>query len=1548
MTIIVNQQSKLISTSQAKVLDNPGTQPHYPGVFYFFSNTNVWEKNAFKESQEKNNVVAFYLKKAADIDLVDSKKFYLKLAAINLTDLIDRFKDQKDIQPIVRNLFYEELFSLEFLQTDGVFDALLEVASWGIGRSNLFANIYEESQTQYLNNLLYERFETHYDAQEFGPAKICFYHYICQRNIDKRKIDNSIIKLHEIFKYFQHKTYIPNESFDVKYFIRGIETLFHLDLVLYNFLYHYETQKVFKSPESINRPQITDWTLSRPYPEKQEERWEIQETFFSIPYSNLNALPEPVHQTYDTVVKIESSQSTAFKLDMTNTHELMSKRGFENQVLKKIANVQGSERGTQQDLVSQQEDISSADLQTGVGGEHKTGHSRESEHEKSKNKSHTEQTGTEYTTSNKSTTEDGVEISLSESKHTENTTTHETVKETSQSKTSKNNSSGGVNLILFSAGGGNSDEKTNGSKNSQKSGTQSTQAEEKKQETNTSHKNTQENGHSLTNTGSTEVSTQEQSRNVVTNKSEVEDRETYEQKFGKRNEQKIGQERGNHTNEKHHGQIEEGKENSLRNTVDHQSLTSNVVSQGQEYINTKKAEKAFTETKTITISPGYLLIIKVESIKRTMIHSIKQTLQMDVRTLERLEFSHIPDHLLPLASRIQNVCNRRFFQRRYEIESIPIGNPTVKYLSLAVQESAEGTDGRMIDLNNIYYRLDYFLHSFPQLQEVNLARYVDLKKDYIEFAGALKHYASSRDSLEKMFYAFHYTSVWYEETFKSLLNEFKQSHTVVANYLPVNPPNRGAGSLFYKKEPSGREPCGLVIGNKQLTLEDSYKNLLVCGGVGSGKTSTICIPNLLQLNNCSILVTDVSGEIYEKTHQAMRNKGFLVKVFDIQNPSAGDIFNPLHHLDVECFDKIKQTVDCIMKAKGFDETKGEKDAFWVIGGKSLLELSLHILLEEKNLKKRSTVTLRDLFDQVIKLDQKFVDHLIQTTTSDRVRELALGVQSGGTSFADRAAYAKSAVEYFSAPNVSELTSSIDVMKKSSINFDDLRKNKTVIYLKIGIDQLRNYNFLLSLFYTQFFSQCYGNSKVATGEEGLPIMCLMDEFGHTPIPDFQAIIATLRKHDVSVTGMVQALSQLTELYGEDNAKTIMQGGFTSKLYFALDTSEVDVAKQISEASGKTIKNRKTQSGGKVSLSEQETEALPIQNIMYPGANRATFLHAGQSPIQLELVPYFKNQNLLDLMQSQEQQLPFSKQETSTVLSKKEAIEKLIASIKEKFPRLKTDATRSWAEKGDRNELIEHLIRKKVPVHEKPFCILIEQITANRSDLFLHLKYKNLDEENQKDIKDAYRKAIESNAENYYIDLVEFIEAVRERGFTIEELARLEPQIIELLHKKHPDLKKIIQDLILDIFLQEGKIKKEHIQKSIAEPLKSNEDFVELISCLLKNAYADPNTGKTLNKLSWIRLIELYRKKSPEFEKFLKYYSEKTSLSERIIKLQLQFNDNPEPDYLIIDDKKWKVETNEKKIHSLVRELNIKSDEEVKTIKYRTDTLEIKIFIPKTKD
>lgn len=69
---------------------------------------------------------------------------------------------------------------------------------------------------------------------------------------------------------------------------------------------------------------------------------------------------------------------------------------------------------------------------------------------------------------------------------------------------------------------------------------------------------------------------------------------------------------------------------------------------------------------------------------------------------------------------------------------------------------------------------------------------------------------------------------------------------------------------------------GVVLdgeGRKRLSLNDSFQHIAIISPTGAGKTTRYVAPNLLTLDDCSIIVTDPSGELYQKTSGAMRQRG---------------------------------------------------------------------------------------------------------------------------------------------------------------------------------------------------------------------------------------------------------------------------------------------------------------------------------------------------------------------------------------------------------------------------------------------------------------------------------------------------------------------------------------------------------------------------------------------------------------------------------------------------------------------------------------------------
>jgi type IV secretion system protein VirD4 len=138
-----------------------------------------------------------------------------------------------------------------------------------------------------------------------------------------------------------------------------------------------------------------------------------------------------------------------------------------------------------------------------------------------------------------------------------------------------------------------------------------------------------------------------------------------------------------------------------------------------------------------------------------------------------------------------------------------------------------------------------------------------------------------------------------------------------------------------------------------------------------------------------------------------------------------------------------------------------------------------------------------------------------------------------------------------------------------VSFDEMELNtigdkKTALFIIIS-DTDTTFNFVAALMYSQLFNMlCDKADNVYNGRLPVHVRFLLDEFANIgTIPNFDKLIATIRSREISACVILQAQSQLKNMY-KDNAETII-GNMDTRLF--LGGSEKTTLKDLSESLGK---------------------------------------------------------------------------------------------------------------------------------------------------------------------------------------------------------------------------------------------------------------------------------------------------------------------------------------------------------------------------------------------
>lgn len=415
---------------------------------------------------------------------------------------------------------------------------------------------------------------------------------------------------------------------------------------------------------------------------------------------------------------------------------------------------------------------------------------------------------------------------------------------------------------------------------------------------------------------------------------------------------------------------------------------------------------------------------------------------------------------------------------------------------------------------------------------------------------------------------------------------------------------------FERRKLLSSSHTGFVIDGHgaRLSEEDSCRNLAVIASTGAGKTSAFIIPNLLSINSASMVITDPSGALFEKTSGDLARRGYNVLMLNPLDLAASVRFNPLAH--ARSHTEANEIAHILIKT-AYQGASG--DPFWRDGAEDILTILIRTLKNHPDPRYANLANVQYLlnnFGDGTPLNGFIADH-----ADEQIFQQYKGfVSQSPNTMQGLVSSAKTALKMLSDPDIARLTA------RNTLDFQSLRRERTALFLVFPQNRLSYFSFLMNLLYTQLFHFCLDDRESLAGN--LPITFLLDEFAHISIPDFPSIVTTTRQRRVAIAIVLQSLSQLEERYGKQGAHTILNGGVASQLYFS--GCDIDTATMLERTLG--VKRHEIRdSEDRVLL--KDDALLTAQAIRTMPEDQVLFLHGNKSPVALRVKRYFEQPDMV---------------------------------------------------------------------------------------------------------------------------------------------------------------------------------------------------------------------------------------------------------------------------------------------------------------------------------
>lgn len=346
---------------------------------------------------------------------------------------------------------------------------------------------------------------------------------------------------------------------------------------------------------------------------------------------------------------------------------------------------------------------------------------------------------------------------------------------------------------------------------------------------------------------------------------------------------------------------------------------------------------------------------------------------------------------------------------------------------------------------------------------------------------------------------------------------------------------------------TGNNRTARVYGSRTFAIGESItndtrisglnNNDLIVGTAGTGKTGGYVVPALQNIDG-SLVVSDTKGLLARRFKSELEKKGYKVRIIDFVNPENSCGYNPLRFIR-RLKDGSLREQDIISIAKLICPLLDQHEPIWDMCASGYLAFLIGYCMETEDPENQNLYKVSELRHKFSQpngdlLFTDWVEEHPDTIAAKKFREI-MANRTAEKMWASIEGFVSSHLEPFNCKEMMGIFAKED----NSFDINDLGREKTVLIINQS-DTDRAFDPIVNLLQTQILQTlCAQADANPDGKLEVPVRMILDDFASgSTMPDFDKVISVIRSRDISVSIIIQSMTQLESMYQHAMSVTII--------------------------------------------------------------------------------------------------------------------------------------------------------------------------------------------------------------------------------------------------------------------------------------------------------------------------------------------------------------------------------------------------------------------------